>query len=104
MPPSNKPSSLLPWIEASTVLGTVVVAAIATSAVSLYQINEIDEKVDKIATAVETLTYTQGITKHEIKTLKSNDEKTLAVFVKLSDSIDKLSIAVAKLEVKTNGG
>ncbi len=94
----DKESSILPWVEASTLLGGTLIAAIATSSISLYQINEMDDKVDKLVSAVTTLNYNQGIAKNDIQTLKSNGKKTQAIFIKFSDSVDRLSIAVAKLE------
>lgn len=91
--------NILPWVEASTLLGGILVAAIATMAISLYRIDSIEDKVDDLVVAVASI----AVIKTEIASLKSHDKQAQMIFTKFAESVDRLSIAVAKLEVK-NGG
>jgi FtsZ-binding cell division protein ZapB len=92
-------SDIIPWVEASTIIGGVLVAAIATSAVSLYRIDSIEDKVDNLVTAVENI----DVIRSDINHLKDNNRQTQQIFLKFSESVDKLAIAVAKLEGKNYG-
>jgi len=98
--PDERRISILPWVEASTLLGVTLIGAISVSSVSLYRIDEMADKVDKIAEAVASLTFAQGVTKTEILSLKHHDEETQKIFKEFSTAVRGLTIAVAKLEVK----
>lgn len=90
---SNSPN-IVGWIESSVLLGGVLVAAIATSAVSLYRIDSIEDKVDDLVTAISSMNVLQS----EIANLKQRDLQTQKIFDKFTDSVDRLSVTLAKLE------
>lgn len=91
--------SLIPWIESSILLGGILVAAVATSAISLYRIDDIDNKLDSIVGKVDKISYLQ----YEVNSLKANNRDIIVVFGKIADSVDRLAIAVAKLEEREDG-
>ena len=99
MSESKDRASILPWVESSILLGGTLVAAISVSAISLYRIDSIESKVDDLVEAVSTINVIQT----EIKSLKNHDKQAQMIFTKFAESVDRLSIAVAKLEVRNNG-
>lgn len=92
----RRTNSILPWVEASTLLGTILVGAIATSAITLYRIDSLEDKVDTLVESVNSI----NVIKSEIATIKQNNEQTAMIFSKFSDSVDRLSTTLAKLEGK----
>lgn len=96
---TNDNRSLIPWIESSILLGGILVAAVATSAISLYRIDDIDNKLDSVAEKVDKIGYLQ----YEVNNLKANNREIVIVFGKIADSVDRLAIAVAKLEEREDG-
>ena len=96
---TNDNRSLIPWIESSILLGGILVAAVATSAISLYRIDDIDNKLDSIVGKVDKIGYLQ----YEVNSLKANNREIVIVFGKIADSVDRLAIAVAKLEERDDG-
>ena len=89
-------SHLLNWIEASTLLVITLVGAISTSAVTLYRLDSVEDKVDNLVNSIQTV----NIIQQEIKTIKEREEQTGKIFLKFSDSVDRLSLTLVKLETK----
>ena len=90
--------SILPWVEASSLLAFTLIGAIATSAISLYRIDSIEDKVDHLTQTVASIAVIQN----DIKSLKSHDEQTQKIFERFSHSVDRLSTTLAKLEGEMN--
>lgn len=87
---------LTSWIEAGSILSIAIITAISVSALTLYRLDDLEDKVDKL---VETTTSIRLIEK-DVAELKRHDKNILNLFGKLAVSIDNLTVAVAKLEVK----
>lgn len=96
---SSDKANILPWVEASTLLGGIMVAAIATMAISLYRIDSIEDKVDDLVVAVAKI----DVIRNDISNLKEHDKQTQLIFTKFADSVDRLTVAVAKLEGQSYG-
>lgn len=104
--PVSRAASILPWVEASTILSIALVGAIATGAISLYRIDSIENKIGSIENKVDDLVEAVGaigVIQSEIESLKNHDKQAQMIFTKFAESVDRLSIAVAKLEVRTDG-
>lgn len=87
------------WIEAGGMVLTVLIAAISVSSITLYRLDRLEDKVDQL-TAVLVTIHTM---KEDVKRLKENSKDALRVFGKFSDSVDRLAISIAKLEIKVEG-
>lgn len=94
-----KDNSILKWVEASTLLGGTLVAAIATCAITLYRIDSLEDKVDKLVDSYQNV----SILETKMNALRDSHLETQKIFDKFSDSVDRLSITVAKLEGKVEG-
>ena len=84
------------WIQSNHFLVATLVAAISASSVTLYRINSLEEKVDSLVTALDTI----NIMKYELENIKSHNVQASMIFEKFSDSVDRLAITVSKLDGK----
>jgi len=90
--------NIFTWVSQNPLLTTILIGAISASSVTLFRLDSLEQKVD---TLVE-VTSSMSVLKSEMNTLKNNDNQVLIVFTKFSDSVDRLSISVAKLEAKVD--
>jgi len=84
------------WIEAGSMMFLAVVGVASTSAIALYRLDTVEDKVDEVYNIVSEF----RVVRQQVDELKSHDEKVLEIFSKFTDSVDRLNVTVAKLETK----